>query len=612
MNSSQIIKIVAIICFALIGLILIVLGNSPATGFESLIYAHTPSIVWGVLIFSIICGIGIILHQLYTKKEKESNLWIIGLLLIALSFTILFSVHALRGYALYGKGDSLTHLGAVRNIISSGFIERDNFYPVLHIYTVQLSQICNINPMQLFGYMPAFFAALFIPFMYIFARSVLPQKGQVILATVAGTSTLIVGAFGQVFSHPNSLADMLIPLVFFLCIRNLARDTLLLKVEFGVLLIIMLFLFPVFHPVPAFAILLMMVTLWLPIQIYNIWGKKVAKPIPGMYRVIAPAALMFFIWFVTWISSFFVWETALINIYTVIRVGGPSQLDAVMDTIDFATGYGYSVWEQFFKRYFDILIFIMLALISVPILFRKMSTSRNLGKLLSLYGPLLAFGLTIIILFGFNIQFGPGRLSRYAVIICAVFVGFVFYEVLERTRNTPDKSYLTRLWLSLMVLILVLLPVNGVFKTYYSRYTYTPSGHVALTDIKGADWFFNNKDIRLAFISYDMVPPRYADLLLTPEEKGKRSDIPGWDYPLLPWHFNYDSQSMLGESYTEDLYMVVTQNDRLQYVEVYPEVAEFRFYPSDFDKLETDPSIDKLYSNSGLEVWHVHPVVSSH
>jgi len=68
---------------------------------------------------------------------------------------------------------------------------------------------------------------------------------------------------------------------------------------------------------------------------------------------------------------------------------------------------------------------------------------------------------------------------------------------------------------------------------------------------------------------------------------------------------------MPGETYTKDKYMILTQNDRLQYVEIYPEVAEFRFYPADFDKLEDDPSIDKIYDNRGLDVWYVHPVVRS-
>ena len=241
----------------------------------------------------------------------------------------------------------------------------------------------------------------------------------------------------------------------------------------------------------------------------------------------------------------------------------------------------------------------------------KMRGNRNLGKLLPLYGPLSAYALAMIAFFVLNVQFGPFRIFRYVLIICAVFVGFVFYEILGWVRSTRHKMCLSRLWLSLTALILVLILINGLMMTYYSRYTYTPSGQATLTEINGMRWFFNNKDIHTVSMSNTLAPWRYAEMLLRPEEIRTRSDISRAENTLLPWHFNYDKQTMLGESYTDDIYMILNKNDRLQYVEVYPEVAEFRFLPGDFEKLEDDPSVDKLYENGGLDVWYVHPVVVS-
>ncbi len=180
--------------------------------------------------------------------------------------------------------------------------------------------------------------------------------------------------------------------------------------------------------------------------------------------------------------------------------------------------------------------------------------------------------------------------------------------LIEKTRNTPGKGYLLRLYLSVMVLILVLLPVNGVFKAYYSRYILIPPNQTTLTEIKGADWFINNKNTNVDQIYSEVLLWRYTHLLLRPEEKVKRPDISTGGYPPLPWHFNYDKQTMLGKSYTKDLYMLLAKKDRLKYVEVYPEMAEFSFYPSDFDRLEDDDSLDRLYTNSGFEVWYIHPL----
>jgi hypothetical protein len=52
--------------------------------------------------------------------------------------------------------------------------------------------------------------------------------------------------------------------------------------------------------------------------------------------------------------------------------------------------------------------------------------------------------------------------------------------------------------------------------------------------------------------------------------------------------------------------LILNQPDRLQYVELYPQMAQFRFYPSDFARLEDDTTLDKVYLNGGLDVWYIH------
>jgi len=55
---------------------------------------------------------------------------------------------------------------------------------------------------------------------------------------------------------------------------------------------------------------------------------------------------------------------------------------------------------------------------------------------------------------------------------------------------------------------------------------------------------------------------------------------------------------------------VCVGGDKVLYEEVYPEVRAFRFAPSDFEKLEHDPSVAKLYSNGGLDIYFIHARVS--
>jgi len=95
---------------------------------------------------------------------------------------------------------------------------------------------------------------------------------------------------------------------------------------------------------------------------------------------------------------------------------------------------------------------------------------------------------------------------------------------------------------------------------------------------------------------------------LTREERSERQDIPRVGAYSLVSHFGYHNAAWLGQYYAEDTYMVLGERDRLRYVEVFPALAKYRFYPEDFQRLEKDPTVDKLYSSGGLDVYYIHGI----
>ena len=158
-----------------------------------------------------------------------------------------------------------------------------------------------------------------------------------------------------------------------------------------------------------------------------------------------------------------------------------------------------------------------------------------------------------------------------------------------------------------MVVLLVGVSLGGILKVYVSPYVLLSSYHTTQTEIDGMDWFFHNKDTATPITGLTMSAGRFADLLLTPEEKGQHR-IPRYipEQLRLPYHFGYDEYPQLGESYAQNTYLVLNKRDRLLYVEVFPEVQHLRYSPSKFEKLEQDPSVDKLYINGGLDVYYIH------
>ena len=146
-QTSKLIKILALMSIIFWVIALLVTWSSPATGYEASIYSATPRLFWVANVLNLIIGLGIIVHQItYKNNRRESKLWIIGFVLVFLTFAAVLSLWIIRGYALLGEGDPLTHLGVIRNIISTGHMESSNYYPITHIYLAQLSEISNISP----------------------------------------------------------------------------------------------------------------------------------------------------------------------------------------------------------------------------------------------------------------------------------------------------------------------------------------------------------------------------------------------------------------------------------------------------------------------------------
>ncbi|MCL0102992.1 hypothetical protein M1N93_03410, partial [Dehalococcoidia bacterium] len=350
MKSARLIKIIACVCFVLITVALVVVWNSPATAYEVCIYAATPPIFWAALILSFVCGISIIVQQLYARDHEKSNLWVVGLILILLGHTALLSLWIIRGYALWCPGDPLSHLGWIQDIIYSGhvvgFVE---LYPITHIYLAQISLLLDINPVVLHRLIPLFFALLFIAGMYLLAKAILPHKGQVILATVVSLIPLHGVYLNLTAYHLSTLA---FPLVFVLLIKSFSPGT----GQWKALFIIMIFLYPVFHPVPGFILLLVLLTIWLPGRTLGILRKEASKATSSAFGLNSAAVLLLFVWSITWVSEFGVWEATIRNVYTLIIEGGPTRIGLLREQVLLAEGYGFSAIEHFFKIFGGILV----------------------------------------------------------------------------------------------------------------------------------------------------------------------------------------------------------------------------------------------------------------
>ena len=600
LNQRNIFCILYILCLLLDIFALIIAKSSPSVGYESSIYESTPIIFWVSIILSIICGVITIIYYIFSENLDQSKLWMGGLFLIILSYTMCLSLFIIRGYYMWCmNGDPSTHIRYVSQILTTGNVPTQLFYPALHIYTSQILLLSNINIVTLHKILPLFFGILYIPFIYLLSKSIFSDKNQIILSTIVG-STFVNGWYLNFI--PNGLSNLYFPLLLFIILKiNSVKD-----VRWEILALIMVFFYPIFHLIPTLALIIFISTLSLSNSILNkMSNTKVDTDKKfGFSGFKLTLLILLLIWGITWISSFYLWDYVIKNLYTLINEGGSTQITSLVKNINYANGYGYNVIELALKTNGGPLIYMLITIVSLPIFWRHKNNER-LSNLFSLYGPLFFISLSIVIFYFSNVLFSPLRIVTYTTMICTPFVGFCLYYLISKIKVEPKRVYIIS-FIGLVFLLFIVW-INGILTLYPSPYTLGTSYQTTVSEVDGTSWLFENKNLSLETTGMTIAPFRYGEFLLTDEQRmiqNLHENSP--DYLKVPYHFGYDNNSLLSSHYNQSLYMGINERDKRIYVDVVPEVADIRWVPEDFEKLNDDMSLKKIYSSKKFEIFHIN------
>jgi len=593
-KASRATKLIAIICFVLIIVAVVTAWLSPATGYESSIYGSTPLIVWVCLLIAIACGISIIVNQLCLKNDN-TNEWIIGLILILLSNAVIISLHIIRGYAFWtASGDPGEHIGWTRDIISTGYFEADNIYPMLHMFTAQISQVTDVNIMKLGQIWPVFCTLLGMGFVYYLSKSLMPDRRQVIATALVGT--IMVGGWYLNFT-PNHTGNMLFPLILYLAIKATRRQQLF---QWRLLFIFVIFLVAILHILISFTLFFVISSISAAVIVWHLATNRNLKRYKTMLTFVVPLVLLLLVWNIVWISGFRAWDIAVSSIYNSLLGTGSSTLLSTLAQAEYAAGLGFDIRIYFLKVYSGFLIYTVLALVALPIIWKRLHDNAELENLFSLYGPLAMIAILFLINEIRHIE-GFNRLMFYIEMFCIPFVGFLLWKFINASRHRLPQL-LTPL---LAVIFLFGLSAWAIPKIYISPYLESYSGHNTYTELESWDWFCQHRETNIEVTGFSIHPVRIGDFLFSQGGEVLYTDMPTM-FTSLANHFGYDKESTLGSSYPADKYLVLKELDEAMYSEVYPSLAEIRFMPVDFAQLEHDPSLDKLYSNGGADNWFVH------
>ena len=593
-------KVIVILSLISLSSGLLLAHNSPATGYELDIYKSTPILTWVFIILAMLGGASIIIQQVVTKGFETSQTWLSGLFVLVLSRLSFLYIPYIRGYVTW-HGDNITHWGYLEDILETGHFFTENYYPITHSFISQ-SILITDTPIQFAANLSTgILSVFFILATYLLATAVLPKRGQQLLATVIAGVVMIGGGY-NVFLMPNGWSILMLPLLFFFYFKKRTSP------GYTLLFVLMLAMYPFFHPLSGLVIVMVLLGILIFRQLIRlIWRKS-----PGHYVLtksdssLVPAMLELTI-LIPWILSFNAFRPNLRLIWSQITSGGPDVLGAMGDTLSKIGVQGLDIVILYLKLYGTTTVLIILSLIGLILAWRqirKVNSGQDMVRVLYIG---VAFSLPGFLYFLYLIgmpglrAIGATRLLAYTLVFTPVIAAVALYEInrLVRARSVC----------CILLLIVLAVPAGlSSMNLYSSPYNVKPNAQITLRNVQGMEWFVKNKDPRIICLETLSNPPRLAEGVLGYAEASKRRDL-SHSAPFLPDHFMYDTKRYLGEGISEDRYFILNDIDRITYSTVWKAVG--RFNNEDFEKLENDPTVDRLYDNGEMDVYYVHATVSS-
>ncbi len=205
---------ILLLCTIISIMIAILVTVPQTTGYELSIYDAYPIYFWVLLMCSITCGIIILVQQAFS--EKRSRLWAVGFFVIIFTNLIILLLPVIRGYVVLGRGDVLTHIGYIKEILYTAHFS-SNFYPAIHILTATLSSMTGLTPELLAELVPVTFTVFYMISVYIFARAFSSHRGQVLL--IAAFGCLLLFRHENIMLAPSVQCFYMLPFVLFLFLK---------------------------------------------------------------------------------------------------------------------------------------------------------------------------------------------------------------------------------------------------------------------------------------------------------------------------------------------------------------------------------------------------------
>lgn len=592
-------NIILISGFALILSLLLTIVLTPAEqGYEYSIFGAFSIYFWVIFFTVIVMSICLIFSGLYDSRYS-----IYGVLILTLCYSIFLFLPYILGYIWFANYsyDLFAHLSWVQTINTTGNLPA-LFYPASHIL---LSVLIQLGMPLRFGvlFLPAFFAILYIAFMFLLGRILVKNSNRGIFALVVSIPLLF--SFLQSSWIPFYFALSLIPIFLYLIQKMNGSSKL---TEFNLLIMIISTATIFYHPMITFFIILILVLYEGYVILLRYTGQKEKNDEfssnQNNFLILLAFTIIFFLF---WYLSFSTFTNKIDNVVSALSNMGQSSDSSVFErsteVIEKSNASLFLIVERFIKWYGPISLYIaggILCLISIGWSFKKKRVIINE----------ILFGCFFLgaIAFGFILTFsylGLGELIRtisFTIVMATILIGFVISNRYDQSSSGKQKM----LFSLILIGMIAFSAIFGMLNIYPSPWVGIASPSMTEMEHDGYNWFLENRDAtsKLYINSASVYKYNLYAFANNPLIKDKQ-----FVYSLeLPGHFGYNKKSTIVKPLeTQTGYVAVRKYDFIYYYAIPENLRAQRaiFTDSDHNQLGYDTGFEKLYSNREFEIWQL-------
>ena len=615
-KDIRIIKLLTIFAFSMMILaLIIILRTQLIPNYEINIYNTYPWYFWMFIMLSIYAGVLILLKSYITKAQN--NYWIFGFAAILLSNFILLTIPVFQNYLILGRGDILTHIGWMRNILNAGYFGND-MYPIIHILGAITHYFTDISLESITTLIYPVFSIFYILSFYILYNEILRDKSNVILAMVF-TSIMVFGTAQTSFA-PFTLSFFTIPIFFYIYFRERSNH----KWNVKILLLIATIFLLLFHPLTALLLLFSIMIIEFSRYVYlrinqppqdsSHHVQQVKYRINFSYVLIA----LLIAGLLLWKPYLHLLENGFYTFYSFLESQTSPNFSSALATANKATLKDLIITTIFI--YGVLIITILASLISIYELVKdnisslKNNTLHLLNIFLSLkvYEIFSIIGFLVFVIISVFVYFklplfGFTRILSFATIFTSFLMFSLFYIILEsRNRKLNFNKYVKVLLISIIILPIICI---STLNLYDSPLTLTPNEQVTSSEINGMETFYlyDNNSSRIL----DLGISQYRFLAYI---YGEQADSYGQDIHIGNLsntsrtnpidHFGFNNTTTITQFYNGSVYLLINDIAIENYPQIYPNYPDkWRFTPQDFNRLNNTQQVMLIYNNGNLKVY---------